>query len=198
MNQLKSALATLSSCYDFEFLCSHDTLYDELKKRKQNKSVDLVLQFCDEGFNNDPRQELHMTAILEALKIPYTGTGTHNIAFAYDKDFILNVCKSLDVPIPKSQYFHADQDPTTHTLEYPVLIKPNSTDGSYGITSLSVCHNPQEVRRCLDMIRDTFKLKKIAILVQEYLPGTYVTDVSSTALPATLPTALHWLWEWER
>ncbi len=56
-----------------------------------------------------------------------------------------------EVPVPASQYFAPDADPLSHSLPYPVLVKPNSTDGSYGITSLSVCHNPDQLKRALEV-----------------------------------------------
>jgi hypothetical protein len=46
--QLKAALSKLTDCYNFEFLCNHDTLYQDLRTRKAQGKVDLVMQFCDE------------------------------------------------------------------------------------------------------------------------------------------------------
>ncbi len=34
--------------------------------------VYLVFNLCDEGYNNDPKKELHVPAMLEMLNIPYT------------------------------------------------------------------------------------------------------------------------------
>eukprot|EP00455_Lapot_gusevi_P010588 TRINITY_DN147_c0_g1_i1.p1 TRINITY_DN147_c0_g1~~TRINITY_DN147_c0_g1_i1.p1 ORF type:complete len:281 (+),score=80.35 TRINITY_DN147_c0_g1_i1:40-882(+) len=111
--------------------------------------------------------------MLEMLRIPYTGTGTHSLAISYDKDFVLLIARSVGVPLPRSLMFEDGQE-IKHDLEYPVFVKPNNTDGSFGITEKSVCHNEEELHAAVKMIRETFNVRG-CILVQEYLPGKDVT-----------------------
>ena len=93
---------------------------------------------------------------------------------------------------------------TSHGLEYPVIVKPNSTDGSFGITSKSVAHNDEELISAVHDIRNVFFID-CPILVQEYLTGRDVnvgllgyddqgvpivlpiTEEDYNALPADLP-----------
>lgn len=51
---------------------------------KEHKA-DIVLQFCDEGWMNNPKMELHVTAMLEVVGIPYTGTGPIGLGITSDK-----------------------------------------------------------------------------------------------------------------
>src|SRR3546814_6044000 len=44
-----------------------------------------VLNLCDEGYNNDAFQELHVPAYLEVLGVPYTGAGPACLGLCYDK-----------------------------------------------------------------------------------------------------------------
>ena len=64
IDQMKAALRELKG-YQFTYLCKHDTMIQDLGKLKGK--VDYVLNLCDEGFNNDPRRELHVPALLEML-----------------------------------------------------------------------------------------------------------------------------------
>jgi len=118
---------------------------------------------------NDPKGEMIVTAMLDALRIPYTGTGTQNYGFSMDKDIIYAVCKDLGVPHPRSERFLEGQS-LNHHLEYPVILKPCCTDGSFGITEKSVCYNKNELYAALKMVRETFHVHG-PVLVQEYLPG---------------------------
>jgi D-alanine-D-alanine ligase len=68
----KAALSSLKN-YKVSYLCDHDKLWEECKKLVGN--TDLILQFCDEGYMNNPRMELHVIAILEMLGLPFSGTG---------------------------------------------------------------------------------------------------------------------------
>lgn len=73
-----------------------------------------------------------------------------------------------------------------HDLPYPVFVKPNNTDGSFGITEKSICHNADELCAAVRMIRDTFRVHG-PVLVQEYLPGKDVT-VSMIGNPPADPS----------
>ncbi|MDY6967013.1 MAG: class I SAM-dependent methyltransferase, partial [Halobacteriota archaeon] len=70
IDQLKAALKELKD-YNFAYLNNHNTLISDLIKLKGK--VDFAFNLCDEGYDNDPRKELHVPALLEELGIPYTG-----------------------------------------------------------------------------------------------------------------------------
>src|SRR5690606_30649193 len=77
IEKLKVALSKLKN-YNFNYLTNHQTLVDDLQKL-QGK-VDLVLNLCDEGFHNEAVKELHVPALLEISKIPYTGSNPQTLA----------------------------------------------------------------------------------------------------------------------
>jgi D-alanine-D-alanine ligase len=71
---------------------------------------------------NNAKMELHVTALLEMVGIPYTGTGPISIGMTNDKQVILEIAKSIGVPVPKSIYIekvidhsikHVDQNNRT-------------------------------------------------------------------------------------
>jgi D-alanine-D-alanine ligase len=144
IQRAKEALAQLPQ-YRFKFLCSHDTLIDDLRRLKRDNQCDLVLQLCDEGWMNNSRMELHVTALLEMIDLPYTGVGPKTIGITYDKQGVLKIAESIGVPVPKSVYIEEgeDCDPIKLGLEFPVIVKPNSTDGSFGRLLSAVYFNFQ-------------------------------------------------------
>jgi hypothetical protein len=92
------------------YLTSHDTLLSELTKLKGK--IDYVFNLCDEGYYNDARNELHISALLDVLKIPYTGAGPQCLAFCYDKSLVRGIAKEMDIPVPEAIFIKpGDDDP---------------------------------------------------------------------------------------
>jgi D-alanine-D-alanine ligase len=159
----------------FSFLCNHDTLIPDLTRLKSQGKVDLVFQLCDDGWQNRFRMEPHVCALLEMLSLNYTGSGPVCLGIAMDKQIQLHVAAGLGIPTPKTVHISNEKNGLDITgLDFPVFVKPNSTDGSVGITKKSVCYNERDVREAVQQIRDVFHVNG-AVLVQEYLEGKDVT-----------------------
>lgn len=171
INKLETALGRLKG-YDFQFMKNHATLLYDLKNAKQD--IDLVFNLCDEGFNNDPRKELHVPALLEMLDIPYTGSRPQNLAICYDKLLVRGVAAQLDIPTAKASVIQPGQNQYELGIPFPVIVKPNYGDSSFGITRHSVIHSPKELVECIRKIRQQFGHRK-PILVEELLTGADLT-----------------------
>ncbi|MBI5417359.1 methyltransferase domain-containing protein [Candidatus Poribacteria bacterium] len=167
VDQLKSALRRLKD-YEFTYLSNHDTLIQDLKKIIGK--VDLVLNLCDEGFNNDPRKELHIPALLEKLDIPYTGAGPQCLAYCYDKSLVRGIAKEMGIPVPKAFFIKPEDTTFELPVGFSVLVKPNFGDSSFGITQRSVANSLEELLNVISEIRNQFGYDK-PILVEEFLPG---------------------------
>src|SRR3546814_19429431 len=89
-----------------------------------------VLNLCDEGYNNDAFQELHVPAYLEVLGVPYTGAGPACLGLCYDKALVRAAAQAIDVPVPLETYFNPDDQSATIPSVFPALIKPNYGDRS--------------------------------------------------------------------
>jgi D-alanine-D-alanine ligase len=55
-------------------------------------------------------------------------------------------------------------------FDFPVLVKPNFGDSSFGITQRSVAYNPEELTNAISEIRERFGYDK-PILAEEFLTG---------------------------
>ena len=207
IRKLKDALAELPA-YRFRFLNNHATLERDLSELK----TDLVLNLCDEGFNNDPFKELHVPALLEMLGIPYTGAAPSALAACYDKGLVRAVAHSLDVPVPLETYVRPGDQGATLPSVFPAILKPNYGDSSQGITKDAVVHNERSLLDYLDRLRTEFPRR--GVLVQEFLTGAEYSvglvgnpdigvralpllEVDYTKLDSNLPQILGYESKWE-
>ena len=171
IDQLKAALREIEG-YNFTYLNNHDTLIQDLIKIKND--TDYIFNLCDEGFNNDARSELHVPALLEILKIQYTGSGPQCLAFCYDKSLIRGIAKELDIPVPAALFIKPEDNVIDLPLYFPAIVKPNLGDSSFGITQNSVVNNGEQLLSAVRGIRDKFGYNN-PILVEQFLTGKDLT-----------------------
>jgi D-alanine-D-alanine ligase len=164
IERLKTALHELPD-YRFRFLDNHASLIADLRANRPH----FVLNFCDEGFNNDAFLELHVPALLETLDIPYSGAGPSCLGLCYNKSLVRGIAQAIDVPVPAETYFNSDDLAATIPSVFPALIKPNFGDSSIGITKDAVVHTWEEAITCLGRLRA--QLPGCPILIQEFLTG---------------------------
>jgi D-alanine-D-alanine ligase len=171
IDKMKAALRELPG-YRFTYLSNHDTLIRDLM-RFTNK-VDLVLNLCDEGYGNDPRRELHVPAILESLGLSYTGAGPQCLAFCYDKSLVRGVAKEMGIPVPEAFLIKPEDSTFELPFAFPVIVKPNLGDSSFGITAKSVAYDAEELINAILEIRLSLGYDK-PVLVEELLTGKDLT-----------------------
>lgn len=208
VQRLKAALAELSE-YRFRFHDNHADLLSEFQRQPPK----FVFNLCDEGYQNDALMELHIPAILDALKIPYSGAGPICLGMCYDKSLIRAVARDLGVPVPAERYIAWEQGLSAEIpAVFPALAKPNLGDGSLGITQEAVVQSADELRTYLAQLRGT--LPGRAVLLQEFLSGPEYTvalvgnvdqdfrvlpilEADYTELPPELPRILGYESKWD-
>ncbi len=168
VDELKKALSRLSQ-YDFVYLNDHDTLYQNLEKFR-NK-CGFVLNLCDEGFNNEASKEMHVCAFLDALGFHYSGSSPQCLCYCFDKSLVRGIATEMDIPVPrafmiKPEDVHFIEFP----LDFPVIVKPNFGDASFGIVAQSVCYDLQSMESAIIHVRERFGYHN-PILVEEFLIG---------------------------
>ena len=167
IDELKSALESNNHRH-YTYLNNHDTLIDDLRNLRNR--TDLVLNLCDEGFENEPRRELHIPALLEVLQIPYTGGGPQCLAFCYDKSLVRGIAKEMNIPVPNGLLIKAEDSTIDLPMYFPVIVKPNFGDSSFGIIQDSVAQTPEELIDAVAQIRRRFGYEQ-PVLVEEFLLG---------------------------
>lgn len=167
LERMKKALSEIP-LMKFTFFDRHETLIDDLKKKAGK--IDLVFNLCDEGFYNEPTKELHVPALLEQLNIPYTGAGPQCLAFCYDKSIVRGVAQEMRIPVAKGILVFGDSNLSELSLSFPLLVKPNSGDSSFGITQKSIAYNREELLEILKESREKIGSDN-PLLLEEFLPG---------------------------
>lgn len=161
--RMKAALAQLGE-YRFVYLNNHRELLGALSASPPA----FALNFCDNGYRNEARHELHVAAYLEMLGIPYSGSGPVALGLCYDKALVRALANSMQVPVPREILYLNDDDRPVEFV-YPAFIKPNSADGSVGIREQSLVQNKEEAADYLAVLRA--ELPGQAVLIQEFLSG---------------------------
>lgn len=169
INQLKAELGELKN-YQFRYLNKHNSLINDLIRLKEKNRIDLVFNLCDEGYNNEARKELHVPSLLEMIDLPYTGSGPQCLAFCYDKSLVRGIAREMGIPVPEAFFIKPNDVIFELSFNFPVIIKPNLGDSSFGITQRSVANNFEEIVNAISEIREKFGYDK-PILVEEFLTG---------------------------
>jgi D-alanine-D-alanine ligase len=165
---LKDALAELDE-YDVKYLDDHEGMIDAL--RDAGKSVDFILNLCDEGFNNEATKELHVPALLELLGIPYSGSDPQCLAYCYDKSLVRGIAVELDIPVPAAYTVMPEDTAFINLpLEFPLIVKPNFGDSSVGITAQSVCYDVNQLEQAIANVRHVVGYDE-PVLVEQFLTG---------------------------
>ena len=167
IDQLKKALREIKG-YQFSYLDNHNTLIQDLLRIKGK--VDFIFNLCDEGYNNIAQKELHVPALLELTEIPYTGSGPQCLAYCYDKSLTRGIAEEMKIPVPKAFFIKPEETTFNLPFSFPVIVKPNFGDSSFGITKRSVTNNIEELVNAISEIREKFGYDK-PILVEEFLTG---------------------------
>ena len=168
IKELKKALSGLSM-YNFVYMDQHNNLIQDLQKKAGK--CRLVFNLCDEGFNNEASKELHVPALLEMLGFQYSGGTPQCLSYCYDKSLTRGIAKEMDIPVPDAFMIKPeDIQFVEFPLTFPVIVKPNFGDSSFGITQTNVCYNLQTLESAIVGIREKFGYNN-PILVEEFLTG---------------------------
>ena len=131
---------------------------------------DICFNTC-EGHHGRSR-EAQVPAILDMLKIPYTGSGVMTLSVALDKAMTKRVLQFYSIPTPAFQIFVTGDEPTDPRLNFPLFAKPSLEGSGIGITAKSICRTPRELRAHVSYLLRAYKQP---VLVEEYIEGREVT-----------------------
>jgi D-alanine-D-alanine ligase len=169
IDRLKAELGELKG-YQFKYLNNHDSLISDIVKLKEKDKVNFVFNLCDEGYDNEALKELHIPSLLEMINLPYTGSGPQCLAFCYDKSLVRGIAREMGIPVPEAFFIKPNDVIFELSFNFPVIVKPNLGDSSFGITQRSVANNFEEIVNAISEIREKFGYDN-PILVEEFLTG---------------------------
>lgn len=158
--------ALRSAGHDVIPLEGDHTLATNLLKYKP----DICFNTCEGHYGRS--REAQVPAILDMLRVPYTGSGVMTLAIALDKAMTKRVLQFYSIPTPAFQVFVTGDEPTDARLNFPLFAKPSLEGSGIGIMAKSICHTPRELR---DQVRYLLRAYKQPVLVEEYIQGREIT-----------------------
>jgi D-alanine-D-alanine ligase len=139
------------------------------EKFKQSKP-DIVFNIA-EGFNNLSR-ESQIPAMLDMLKIPYTGSDALTLGICLDKARTKEILSYYNIPNANFILVDKIKPLSNHSIEFPSIVKPVSEGSSKGIFNSSLVRNYYELNAEIKRVIDVYDQPAI---IEEFLPGKEFT-----------------------
>ncbi len=131
-----------------------------------------------EGHFGDSR-ESQIPAILEMLRIPYTGSKVLTLSLALDKPMTKRILYYHGLPTPEFQTFERADEPIDDDLlnedgelRYPLFVKPSREGTSVGVSAESIVYTVEQLRAQVDK---QLRRYNQPVLCEHYVKGREIT-----------------------
>jgi len=146
--------------------------FDDLEKLGAKKpdlvilGMKLVLLDPTKSYDDSPK--VWLSDYLHEHNIAFTGSDTTALTLEFDKHVAKQ--KVIDAGLQSSSYFVSTiaVPDNTHSLKFPLFVKPTNRGDSKGIDDSSLVHSNQELDAKVSSIHGDFSSDA---LIEEYLPG---------------------------
>lgn len=146
-------------------------------------AVDLAFNIAEGSAGS--HRESHVPAILELLRVPFTGSSSTVLALALDKALTKHLLAHDGIPTPAWQLFSQVDAPLDPKLRFPLIVKPNCEGSAKGIMRESVVQDEPALRRQIERVIRQYRQ---AVLVEEFIDGIELTvGVLGNDAPQALP-----------
>jgi D-alanine-D-alanine ligase len=158
--------AIRAGSYEAEFIEGDSRLPVELARYKP----DICFNICESHWGDG--REAQVPALLEMLRIPYTGSRVMSLALALDKPMTKRVLMWHELPTPAFQTFETADDPLDDDMIFPLFVKPSREGTGMGVSIKSIVSNEAELRERVGEIIHRYHQ---TALVERYISGREVT-----------------------
>src|SRR5512139_3496241 len=152
--------------HETKFIMSDEKLPYALQEYKPDICFNIA-----EGLGGDAR-EAQAPALLEMLRIPYTGSRVLTNAIALDKTLTKRIWRDRRLPVAPFQEFTFGDEPLRTDLEFPLFVKPAREGTGMGVDMNAIVNNEKELRERAEYIINTYQQPA---LVETFLPGREFT-----------------------
>lgn len=126
--------------------------------------------------------DYYMVSYLAMMKIPYTGCNPRGLLLARDKALSKKLLAYHRIAVPEFSVFPYGRPARPEArMQYPVIVKSLTEEGSVGIAQASYVENADQLRERVALIHEKFQGDAIA---EQYIDGRelYVTVLGNTRL----------------
>ena len=138
---------------------------------------DLCFNIAESHFGDG--REAQVPAILEMLRIPYTGSKVLTLALTLDKPMTKRILFYHGLPTPEFQVFEEPDEPLDRDLigddgelRFPLFVKPSREGTSMGVSAESIVKSVAQLR---SQVEKQLGLYNQPILCEHYIEGREVT-----------------------
>ena len=131
---------------------------------------DICFNIC-EGHFGDSR-EAQVPAILEMLRIPYTGSRLLTLALTLDKPMTKRVLAYHNLPTPAFQVFERANEPLDPDMHFPLFVKPSREGTGMGVSPDSIVRDEAQLRSQLRLQIERYDQP---ILAESFIEGREIT-----------------------
>jgi D-alanine-D-alanine ligase len=124
-----------------------------------------------EGLGGDAR-EAQVPALLEMLKIPYTGSRVLTNAISLDKTLTKRLWRDRNLPVAPFQEFTFGDEPLRPEMRFPLFVKPAREGTGMGVDAKAIVNTEAELRERAEYV---IRLYHQPALVEVFLPGREFT-----------------------
>ena len=148
-----------------------------LVERLEAYKPDICFNIAESHFGDG--REAQVPALLEMLRIPYTGSKVLALALALDKALTKRILHYHELPTPEFQVFEDADEPIDDDLlneqgelRYTLFVKPTREGTSIGVTVDSIVHTVAQLRT---QVASQLKRYNQPIMAEHYISGREVT-----------------------
>jgi D-alanine-D-alanine ligase len=146
-------------------------VYDDAKvvfDRVASFKPDVVFNLC-ESFFSDRAHEPNIPALLELMKVPYTGAGPDALMLCKDKALAKKLLTFHRIRVARFVVSHRERPlRRLKRFSYPAFVKPIGEESSDGIALASLAKTEGEVIERARFLHDRFETDA---LIEEYVDG---------------------------
>ncbi len=124
-----------------------------------------------EGMYGDSR-EAQIPAVLELLRIPYTGSRVLANAITLDKVMTKRIWQNFGLATAPFQVFVTGDEPLRTDLAFPLFVKPSREGSGMGMDAGSIVHTMAQLQARVKLVVTRYKQPA---LVESYLTGREFT-----------------------
>jgi D-alanine-D-alanine ligase len=167
----------------------HEAFFHELKDERSllelaRVEADLVFNLT-EAYAGDDAKEAHVAAFLDLLALPYTGAGPQALFLAQDKALAKKVFTFHGIRTPNFACSYRGRLDHIDDLDFPMIVKPASEDGSVGIDAGSVVKTVKDMMERIALVHERFDCP---VLIEEFIEGREIyVGVLGSEKPEALP-----------
>jgi len=132
--------------------------------------------------------DIHIPALLEMLRLPYTGATAATLLRCRDKAFSKSLAAMAGVRVPAFALAAIGAEPP-RDVQFPAVVKPVAHDSSEGINASSFVRTRGALERQIAIVHRRFK---DAAIVEQFIDGVdvYVTAIEGRTLQIREPQQL--------